>query len=275
MIPNIIQRACNKLKRVLRSGPASAVGPRPLSRNAYVEPGNQWYLPALAGPGSFVPLTIGAPVVRDVLVVMERLTPDVYLDFTRNYYRAGLQRFGEHWYYADISTVLLGLARAMQPENYLEIGVRRGRSMAMVASQAPQCRMYGFDLWMENYAGMENPGEALVRSELRRVGHQAEAQFISGNSHETVPAFFRQHNDLYFDLITVDGDHSLEGAKADLLTVMPRLKVGGVLVFDDTCNQSHPGLADVWSDTVVGHPDFSAHTFNEVGFGVGFAVRKV
>jgi predicted O-methyltransferase YrrM len=271
----MINKLRSKMKRIFRPAQTFATDQRPLSRNAYREPGNQWYLPALAGPASFMPRTIGAAIVRDVLIVMNELTPDVYLDFSRNFYRAGLERFGEHWYYADINTVLLGLSRALQPENYLEIGVRRGRSMAMVASQAPMCRMYGFDLWIKDYAGMENPGEGLVHAELKRVGHQAQAQFIAGDSRATVPAFFQEHKDLYFDLITVDGDHSVEGARSDLLAVMPRLKAGGVLVFDDTSNQSHPGLADVWSATVVSHPDFAAYTFNEVGFGVGFAVRKV
>ena len=50
----------------------------------------------------------------------------------------------------------VGAKRQRQPldalrlgvRDYLEIGVRRGRSMAMVASQAPDCSMLGFDLWV-------------------------------------------------------------------------------------------------------------------------------
>ena len=40
------------------------------------------------------------------------------------------------------------LARELQPETYLEVGVRRGFSMAMVAARSPQVEIYGFDLWV-------------------------------------------------------------------------------------------------------------------------------
>jgi predicted O-methyltransferase YrrM len=74
-------------------------------------------------------------------------------------------------------------------------------------------------------------------------------------------------------MITVDGDHSEAGARADLETVMPRLKVGGALVFDDISNPSHPGLARVWRDVVETLPSYSTFAFTELGFGVGVAIR--
>ena len=64
-----------------------------------------------------------------------------------------------------------------------------------------------------------------------------------------------------------------DGARADLETVLPRLKAGGAVVFDDVSNQSHPELAGVWIDLFRRHPNFSVFTFTEIGFGVGFAIR--
>jgi hypothetical protein len=206
--------------------------------------------------------------------ILDKLSRDKYSDFLRNFYRRGLELFDDQWVYADINTTLYTISRMMRPKSYLEIGVRRGRSMAMVASQSPQCDMIGFDLWIEQYAGMENPGESLVRAELKRIGHQGGLEFIDGDSKDTIPQYFHSHPERAYDLITVDGDHSIAGARRDILNVIPRLKVGGVLVFDDVANQDHPGLFEVWQELVGADPSFTAFVFNEVGFGVAFAIRK-
>jgi predicted O-methyltransferase YrrM len=129
-------------------------------------------------------------------------------------------------------------------------------------------------MWIADYAGMENPGPDFVRQELRRLGHKGECEFVDGNSRETVPRYFAAHAQDYFDVVTVDGDHTTAGAAADLRNVIDRVKVGGLLTFDDTDNTGHPGLAAVW-DRVVGHDPRSASVvFNEVGFGIAVAMRK-
>lgn len=251
------------------------LGPAPHQPiTTFTQPGNQWYLPALAGPSTLRDVTVGARAIRNVLPVLRKLGRDPYMDFVIDFYETGLQRFGDGWVYADINTVLSGLSRTLQPASYLEIGVRRGRSMAVVAEAAPDCQCTGFDLWIENYAGMANPGEAHVRSELARVGHRGDARFIAGNSALTVPAYLDAHPDAWFDIVTVDGDHSVKGAAADIRHVLPRLKVGGAIVFDDVSNQDHPGLSAVWHDLVGSDPRFASYVFDEVGFGVAFAIRK-
>jgi len=237
--------------------------------------GNQWYDLPLLGPSTLLPHVSGALAVKEVIAVIKQLSRDKYLDFLLNFYEHGLERFGSDWVYADLNTVLLGIAKVLQPESYLEIGIRRGRSMAMVASQVRTCQIVGFDLWVKGYAGMDNPGESLVRQELTAVGYVGNADFIAGDSHKTVPAYFKLHpNCSFFDLITVDGDHSFEGARQDLEKVIPHLKVGGVLVFDDISNRSHPELFDLWEQLVAADQRFAAYAFTEVGFGVAFAIRK-
>ena len=212
--------------------------------------------------------------VKQAQALLKRLTPDDYSRFLASYYAAGLKAHGRAWGYADIVTVLLGLADALKPSNYLEIGVRRGRSVCAVASRAPDCALALFDMWMPGYAGMDNPGPALVKGELARVGHRGPVEFIDGDSHETVPAYFAARPEAAFDIITVDGDHTDEGAAQDLADILPRLKIGGAVVFDDVCHPAHPGLRDVWNDMVAHDRRFSAWTYDQVGFGVGFAIRK-
>ena len=131
-----------------------------------------------------------------------------------------------------------------------------------------------FDMWLKNYAGMDNPGPELVKSELTNVGHTGPVEFINGDSHKTVPQYFVDHPGSAFDIITVDGDHTNIGAAQDLADVMPRLKIGGAIVFDDICHPKHPGLRDVWRRLVEEDRRFSFYSFRSVGYGVGFAIRK-
>ncbi|HEX9659999.1 MAG TPA: class I SAM-dependent methyltransferase, partial [Rhodothermales bacterium] len=79
--------------------------------------------------------------------------------------------------------------------------------------------------------------------------------------------------DLCFDLMTVDGDHTARGASEDLRNVTTRLKLGGVLVFDDIAHPHHPDLRDVWVREIVRSPMFRTWEFCDLGFGIGVAVR--
>lgn len=245
----------------------------PVGSVAYVEPGNQWYSPVVAGVSTLVPLVRGAAAVARAQSVLERLDCDEYHRYVLNFYRAGLDRFGDGWNHADLYTTLSGLSLALQPRRYLEIGVRRGHSMAMVLTQSPACAPVGFDMWIENYAGLSNPGKEFVAAQLRAVGAAGAVDFVDGDSRRTVPAYFRRHPDAYFDLVTVDGDHSARGALLDLAHVLPRVSIGGAVVFDDVNNPSHRELRGVWQQTMHEHPEFSGWMFDEVGFGVAFAVR--
>jgi predicted O-methyltransferase YrrM len=267
VIPAVLRKAYRAV-RGKRIAP-----PVPVSALAYVEPGNQWYRPVFAGVSSLVPHASGADAVRRALSVLERLDSDAYHQFVMNFYRAGLAALHDGWMYADLYTTLAGLASVIRPHTYLEIGVRRGHSMAMVAAHAPECSIYGFDLWIRDYAALDNPGEEFVRAQLPRVGYHGRMELTCGDSARTVPAFFAQHPDLFFDLVTVDGDHSARGARTDLENVLPRLTIGGLLVFDDLANQSHPELRRVWQETVVSDRRFATWSFDEAGFGVGFALR--
>jgi len=206
--------------------------------------------------------------------LLRTLTPDAYSSFLIQYFSEGVRRFGADWRYADIVTVLLCLSELLAPKRYLEIGVRRGRSVAAVASASPECSLVMFDMWIADYAGMENPGPDFVRAELELIGHRGPMTFVDGDSHVTVPSYMNRNPDETFDLITVDGDHSTEGAVRDLCDVLPRLNVGGAIVFDDVCHPEHPELGKVWHDIVVSDSRFSSFTYSDCGYGVGFAIRK-
>ena len=65
-----------------------------------------------------------------------------------------------------------------------------------------------------------------------------------------------------------------EGALADLCAVIPRLSLGGILVFDDIAHPDHPYLLQVWRTALAQYPGLSGYEFTELGYGVAFAIRQ-
>ena len=178
----------------------------------------------------------------------------------------------------EIRSALRAIAHATQPRSYLEIGTRRGWSLAQVLAESPEVLAYSFDWWTQNYGGVDNPGPGFVRDEMRRVApnHRGALHFLSGNSHDTLPVFFQdvplgaveleeqmllrtgEAAPRLFDLITVDGDHTALGTWWDLADVVPHMALGGVLVFDDLLDSSDELLGDSPSSRYAplrSHPD--------------------
>jgi predicted O-methyltransferase YrrM len=207
----------------------------------------------------------------------------------------------------EIRSALHWLAMKFHPKTYLEVGVRRGFSLAMVASQCPEAEIYGFDLWIPQYAGVDNLGPKFVQSEIRNIGYNKTVHFFNGDSHKTLPVFFQngvgglwnrlrsgrsgKPRPKTFDLIAIDGDHSLLGSYQDLIDNMPYCSVGGVVVFDDLVTAISPENEDAikkewgedpygWKDPLgVWHaiqerfPNFRYFEYTDYPPGVGLAVR--
>jgi predicted O-methyltransferase YrrM len=232
---------------------------------------NEWdpFLPPTA-------LTLGAAATseeasRFVVELLDKLTPYEGYAMAQFHLIWSKDRFGTYWRYADLHTTLWAAATLMRPRSYLEIGVNRGRSAALVGALQPACAIYGFDAWLADYAGTANPGPDFVRQELRRVGHTGEVVLVSGDSRQTLPTFLAAHPDLLFELITVDGDKSVRGFASDLAHALPRLKVGGVVVVDDLV--AVPSLRRVWRRVIEQDDRFATWEFADAGYGVAAAVR--
>ena len=266
--------AARTIARALRRAWAKV---RPLPRPRYIantpNTGGAHVLEAFFPPtiSTIAEAALSFEAVDFVTSLLRKLTPSDESEGQQLFYHWGQGKFGQHWRYADITTVLCAAAMAVRPKAYLEIGVRRGRSAAVVGALCPDCTIYGFDLWLPDYAGAANPGPDFVRSELRTAGHTGDVALISGDSAKTVPALLREHPDLFFDLVTIDGDHSVAGAARDLANVLPRLKIGGVIVFDDIC--SAPALVRVWDWFVKEDARYRSWEFTDAGAGIAAAIR--
>ncbi|MBN1536758.1 MAG: class I SAM-dependent methyltransferase [Anaerolineales bacterium] len=229
---------------------------------------------SLLTPTTLANIATSYELWNEILSFHKLLATDEYIEYVDNFYRQSMKRFGKYWHYMDISNVLYASSKILQPERYLEIGVRRGRSVCVVSRGCPTVDIYAFDMWAPDYAGMPNPGPDFVQSELVRHGHQGKIIFTNGDSHHTLPEFFKQNPGLIFDLITVDGDHSEQGAWDDLKMVVPHLSPGGILVFDDISHPAHPYLRQVWRKIMEMYPFLSGYEYTEKGYGVAFAIRQ-
>ena len=265
-------RIINKLNRITKRKSWSTI---PILKcNTYFNSEIQLFEPHLIGVNTIFKESASLETYKGVIEILNQLEPEASVSFVQKYISKGINNFGTSWTYSDINTVLYAICNLAKIENYLEIGVRRGRSMSIVVSQSKNVNIYGFDMWIKNYVGAENPGQALVVQEIKKNGHTGQINFIDGDSKKTIPKFFSENPDLYFDLITVDGDHSLSGAKKDLRNVKDRLKIGGILVFDDISSHEHPYLKRLWEKEIKSKKNFHTYEFTDIGLGVAFAIRK-
>lgn len=238
--------------------------------------------PAIGGANAFDPFlpptiqTLAAAAVSDeaargALDAISKLTASDFHDVQRYYMEWGHDRYAPFWRLANLITMVWAAGTLLHPRAYLEIGVQRGRSAAVLASVAPECDIYGFDLWIEGYAGTDNPGPDFVRGELARVQHRGRLELTSGDSRATLPSFLASHPDLYFDIVTIDGDKSIAGIASDFAHSLPRLKVGGVVIFDDI--PAKPVLRRVWDAMVIHDRRYAAWEYQSGDHGVAAAVR--
>src|SRR5262245_55438822 len=108
-------------------------------------------------------------VAAGALDVIDQLSTDPSLDAYRASLRSVAREGRSYW---DLACTLSYLAECFPLSDYLEIRVRRGKSMAQVAARRPECRIVGCDMWMSPYGGVDNPGPDFVQEEMARLGHR-------------------------------------------------------------------------------------------------------
>lgn len=165
-------------------------------------------------------------------------------------------------YVPDIRSLLFHLTETYKPKRYLEIGVRRGYSMAMVAMVSPKTSIVGVDMWVAGYGGEKNASPGMVEDALKAMGCENEIKFLNGNSHIILPQYFIDNPKEFFDLILVDADHTEAGALEDLQTCLPHLASGGFLVFDDLHD---PELQRAWQGIQGQYPELEYYSKGIVG----------
>lgn len=261
----------NKIRREKRNKNLINI---PKQENNYIEIKKNLVFDPIIYTPEFIAKEAQKPEYNEELYnFLDKQFDEPYLEFVKKYYEKISQAHKTHSNYIDMIKILFVISKLIRPKNYLEVGVRRGRSMSVVAKNSPNCDMYAFDMWIQNYTGVENPGPEIVENELKKLKHKGKIYFFNGDSKKLIPKFKKNNPNIFFDLICIDGDHSYYGAKIDLSNTFEIVKIGGFLVFDDTNSFEHPYLKNVWKKNIKKRDNFICKEFNELGLGVSIAVR--
>jgi predicted O-methyltransferase YrrM len=212
--------------------------------------------------------------------------------------------------FLESSMVISWIGATRKPKKVLEIGTRTGGSLiALLRTYSPQelesiSEIDSFDMWREyisttpfsfiltKLTGAKrnvNISERYTKYISRIIEHYStrkvkrnlaafsipskKINFISGDSKQTVPEFFKQNPGKKFDYILVDGAHDEHTALVDLENIADKVEKNGIVVFDDIAPESY-NLIGVWNTFKARHAaEFEFfEIFNRKG--VAFAIRK-
>jgi len=158
-------------------------------------------------------------------------------------------------------------------QHYLEIGTREGGSLRIVLENASADlqSVWIADVWGSDYGGSGRGGHAHIDQLLDDFNFDGRRAFLDGNSRDTIPPLLPEKAET-FDLVLVDGDHSYEGAMADLENTWPLVKPGGCIVFHDITHPAHPDLLACFDHFVFKRR--VPHEIIQEPYGVGIAWKR-
>jgi predicted O-methyltransferase YrrM len=126
-----------------------------------------------------------------------------------------------------------------KPVHVLELGVYEGRSSTMLIERMlPGSTYTGIDRWYSAPDHLSAGVEKLARSNVTKAteGRDVKARLLKGYTSLLVP----QLGDGGYDFIYIDADHSFSAALQDTQLVWPKLKVRGILLWDDVTWHKEP-----------------------------------
>jgi len=133
--------------------------------------------------------------------------------------------------HSDLPSIIYQISKKIKPKNYLEIGVLKGRSIALVLKASPQTEAYGIDTW-EYSKYNTNPIE--IKASMKNIGIDNLPVLYTGSSYDILPVLWKDKKiPEFFSLILIDGDHTYTGAKKDLDLCLKHLTSDGILIFHD------------------------------------------
>jgi hypothetical protein len=124
-----------------------------------------------------------------------------------------------------------------RPIKYLEIGAFFGANLLSVANTYgahKDTKLYCVDPWLDyneypEYKGQQPHIYESFLGNIERSGQKEKIVIRRGYSNTEVPKF----DDDFFDMIYIDGNHEPEYVLEDAVLCFRKLKVGGIMIFDD------------------------------------------
>jgi len=126
----------------------------------------------------------------------------------------------------DIEVLVPEIQKLKSGDVYLEVGVDRGRSLSIARKIAKKSvRVIGVD----------------IQSDPKVPG----TIFLQGDSLSVA----KKYNGPLISVLFIDGEHSYVGCKSDIRAWIPKVKVGGVILFHD-CDETSPGVMQAVAEYV-------------------------
>lgn len=162
-------------------------------------------------------------------------------------------------------------------ESYFEVGTSEGKSLKKVIQHSKHLKRIGScDIWGTTDGGTGRGSHQHVADLVESLGYKGEITFYDGDSHKILPTLMH-HEDHFekYDLVFVDGDHTLEGNRQDLIECWPMVKPGGWIIFDDITHPKHLFLEEVFDIWVKENlEDIDEHGKYHMHHGFGVARKK-
>lgn len=132
------------------------------------------------------------------------------------------------------------------PIKYLEIGTFYGGSVISVAKtygSHSDSKLYCIDPWDDynEYPEYKNQQPTIFKTFMSNIVNSDEAHKIiikRGYSNIEIPNL----EDNFFDIIYIDGNHEPEYVLEDAVLAFRKLKVDGIMIFDDYNNHTKNGI---------------------------------
>ena len=139
----------------------------------------------------------------------------------------------------DQVEALSGLIDSSSIRFGLEIGFNAGHSADLFLSQNKNLKLISFDLGEHDYV---SKGKCYIDNT-----YPFRHRLILGDSRATIPNFIKDNPGLKIDFFFIDGDHTKEGAIADINNCMPLATESSLVVLDDTRTKGDcTGLVPSW-----------------------------
>jgi predicted O-methyltransferase YrrM len=144
---------------------------------------------------------------------------------------------GTHYRLANNWFSYINLNDYNKPINYLEIGTFYGGNLLSVANtygQHKDSKLYCIDPWEDynDYPEYKEKQDSIYETFIGNVERSGVKDKITINRGYSNTELLKFDNE-FFDIIYIDGNHEPEYVLEDGILSFRKLKVGGIMIFDD------------------------------------------
>jgi len=141
-------------------------------------------------------------------------------------------------------------------ETMVEIGSYQGESTIIFHDNIPKLKiLHAVDPWINGYAPGDVCSDEYSMETVEKNFDLRTSEFEKIFKHKSTSVnFSKMIDDGSLDFVYIDGDHSYESCKQDIITWLPKLKKGGVIAGHDYLASCFLGVVKAVEE-IFGSPD--------------------